>query len=99
MSLGLVGVAQLGTLATNSVLAVAAPVNGAVRVFDFILNTTAGTVDFYAGTTSANGVIVHLDTNTPLVHSTAGYRFIGGVFVATSLTSTYSASINYIKEF
>ena len=94
---GLIGIKQL-SVGTGTQFTIAAPKDGAVRVFDLIMDSTANIMTFYAGTSSANGLIVRLDADRRDI-STYGLRFISGLYGISSLTGNNIGIVTYHLEF
>ena len=101
-TVGVITVTSGGVIGANLV---SAPSNGAVRVFDLCLLTTACAINFISGQsdvltaiTTAN-TLIRLDNNIKTINSNAGIRFIGGVIVSSTTVAGPLATVSYIKEF
>ena len=99
---GAVGYASVTSGSRQLVTAGTGDPGMAVRVFDFAMLSTATGVNLYAGSSTVNTSLVLVgDKNNMYMHSDVGYRFVGGVWAASTNTAVAGniATINYIHEF
>ena len=101
-TVGIISATSGGVIGVNLI---SAPVNGAVRVFDMCLLTTACAINLISGQsdaltaiTTAN-TLIRLDNNIRIINSNSGIRFIGGVILSSTTVAGNLATISYIKEF
>jgi hypothetical protein len=101
-NVGIINVTSGGAVGVNLI---SAPANGAVRVFDMCLLTTAAAINLISGQSDVGAAIttantlIRLDNNFKTINSNAGIRFIGGVIVSSTTLAGNLATISYIKEF
>lgn len=101
-TVGIITVTSGGVIGSNLI---SAPANGAVRVFDLCLLSTACAVNFISGQSDVSTAIattntlLRLDNNIKIINSNAGIRFIGGVIVSSTTLAGNLATVSYIKEF